>query len=86
LRDAGLDVILHAGEASLKSQMKKADASGAEYAVIVGEVELAAGTAAVKALRSGAAARAFAQQTPIALDQLADRLVDALAAAEPEVQ
>ncbi len=51
LRDAGLDVILHAGDASLKSQMKKADASGAEYAVIVGEAEAAAGAAAVKALR-----------------------------------
>jgi histidyl-tRNA synthetase len=86
LRDAGLDVVLHAGEASLKSQMKKADASGAEYAVIVGEAELAAGTAAVKAMRSGAAERAFAQQTPVALDRLADSLVDALAAAESEVQ
>ena len=52
LRDAGIDVILHAGDASLKSQMKKADASGAEYAVIVGEAEAAAGAAAVKALRA----------------------------------
>ena len=32
LRDAGLDVICHAGEASIKSQMKRADASGAEPA------------------------------------------------------
>ncbi|MDZ7652265.1 MAG: histidine--tRNA ligase [Burkholderiaceae bacterium] len=86
LRDAGLDVVLHAGEASLKSQMKKADASGAEYAVIVGEAELAAGTAAVKALRSGQGERAFAQQTPVPLDRLAENLVDALAAADTEVQ
>ena len=86
LRDAGLDVILHAGEASLKSQMKRADASGAEYAVIVGEAELAAGTAAVKALRGGAAERAFAQQTTVALPQLADALVEALSAAESETQ
>ncbi len=45
MRDGGLDVILHAGDASLKSQMKKADASGADYAVIVGEAEAAAGAA-----------------------------------------
>jgi histidyl-tRNA synthetase len=49
LRDAGLDVVLHAGDASMKSQMKKADASGAEFAVIIGEAELQAGSAAVKA-------------------------------------
>ena len=86
LRDAGLDVILHAGEASLKSQMKKADASGAEYAVIIGEAELADGTAAVKSLRAGASTRAFAQQTAVALDRLADSLVEALAASEPELR
>ncbi|MCU0952247.1 MAG: histidine--tRNA ligase, partial [Burkholderiaceae bacterium] len=72
LRDAGLDVLLHAGDASMKSQMKKADASGAEYAVIVGESELANGTAAVKALRAGDGERAFAQQTAVPVDQLAD--------------
>ncbi len=81
LRDAGLDVVLHAGEASMKSQMKKADASGAQYAVIIGEAELAAGTAAVKALRAGAPGQPFAQQTSLALDALGDALVDALVAA-----
>ena len=80
LRDAGLDVILHAGEASLKSQMKKADASGAEYAVIIGEAELAAGTAAVKALRAGDAAAPFAQQQTLALAGLGEALVAAMAA------
>lgn len=75
LRDAGLDVLLHAGEASLKSQMKRADASGADYAVIVGEAELAAGQAAVKPMRGGAA------QQGVALDALADWLVDAMSAA-----
>lgn len=83
LRDAGLDVLLHAGEASLKSQMKKADASGAEFAVIVGEAELAAGTAAVKALRGEGGARAFAQQTALPVARLADALVAALEAAAP---
>jgi histidyl-tRNA synthetase len=94
LRDAGLDVILHAGEASMKSQMKKADASGAAYAVILGEAELAAGTAAVKALRAADSSQPygsqpngsqpFAQQTTLALDALGDALVDALMATSDE--
>jgi len=52
LRDAGLDVVLHCGGGSFKSQMKRADGSGAEYAVILGEDELAEGAASVKALRA----------------------------------
>ena len=51
LRAAGLSVLQHAGEGSFKSQMKRADASGANYAVIVGEHEMAAGSAIIKALR-----------------------------------
>jgi histidyl-tRNA synthetase len=78
LRDAGMDVILHAGDASLKSQMKKADASGAEYAVIVGETEAAAGAAAVKALRAANPAVPFAEQRIVPLDQIPEALVDAL--------
>ncbi len=81
LRDAGLDVILHAGEGSLKAQMKRADASGAEYAVIVGAEEVAAGVAGVKALREGPPGRAFAAQQQVALGSLAEALVDALAGA-----
>lgn len=71
LRDCGLDVILHAGEASLKAQMKRADASGARYAVIVGEQEAAESVAAVKALRTSDQADEFAQQQTVALDLLA---------------
>jgi histidyl-tRNA synthetase len=56
LRDAGLDVVLHcasaAGIGSFKSQMKKADGSGARYAVIIGEDESAADLVIVKDLRS----------------------------------
>ncbi|HTN50505.1 MAG TPA: histidine--tRNA ligase [Burkholderiaceae bacterium] len=77
LRDAGLDAILHAGEASLKSQMKKADASGAEFAVIVGEAEAKQRAAAVKALRPDAG-EAFAEQRIVPLDQIPDALVEAL--------
>jgi len=81
MRDAGLDVILHAGEASLKSQMKRADASGAEYAVIVGESEAADGKAMVKALRAADAAAPFAQQQPLVLAELGETLAATMAAA-----
>jgi histidyl-tRNA synthetase len=74
LRDAGLGVILHAGEASLKSQMKRADASGAIYAVIVGEREAAEGAAGVKDLRATDLSTEFAQQRTVALEQLAPTL------------
>ena len=84
LRDAGLDVILHAGEASLKSQMKKADASGAVYAVIVGEAEAAAGAAAVKALRETDPPAPFAEQRIVPLAEVADAIVDAMTVTETE--
>ncbi len=51
LRDAGLDVTLHAGGGSFKSQMKRADGSGARFAVIVGDDEAAAGEVTLKPLR-----------------------------------
>jgi histidyl-tRNA synthetase len=54
LRDAGLAVILHCGGGSFKSQMKRADASGARYAVIVGDDEAGAGVVSVKPLREAA--------------------------------
>ncbi|OAM53124.1 histidine--tRNA ligase [Methylovorus sp. MM2] len=38
-RNAGFSIVLHAGGGSFKSQMKKADRSGARYAVIIGEDE-----------------------------------------------
>ena len=53
LRDAGLRVTLHCGGGSFKSQMKKADASGARVALIIGDDEAAAGRVAVKPLRGG---------------------------------
>jgi histidyl-tRNA synthetase len=51
LRDAGLSAVLHCGGGSFKSQLRKADASGARFAVIVGEAEAQAGHVSVKALR-----------------------------------
>jgi histidyl-tRNA synthetase len=55
LRAAGFAVMLHAGGGSLKSQMKKADASGALLALIVGEDELGAQAVSVKPLRDARA-------------------------------
>jgi len=72
LRDAGLSVIVHAGSSGFKSQFKRADASGARVAVILGSDEVAAGTASVKFLRADAAGEAAQQQ--VALDRLADVL------------
>jgi len=51
LRDAGFGVIQHCGGGSFKAQMKRADASGAPVAVIVGDDEAKLGEASVKALR-----------------------------------
>ena len=52
LRDAGLSVLLNCGGGGFKSQMKRADASGARYALIIGDDEVAVGKVSVKPLRS----------------------------------
>jgi histidyl-tRNA synthetase len=61
LRAAGVSVQMHAGTAegmgSMKSQFKKADASGARFALIFGAEELAAGELTLKALRDGSGAQ-----------------------------
>jgi len=51
LRDAGISVQLHCGSGSLKNQMKKADKSGAEIALILAEDELDKNVVALKSLR-----------------------------------
>lgn len=57
LRDLGVSVQMHAGAAegmgSLKSQFKRADASGARYALVFGPDEIAQGAVTIKALRDG---------------------------------
>jgi len=52
LRSARLRVTVNFGGGNFKKQLKRADASGARYAVIVGEDELGRGEASVKDLRS----------------------------------
>ena len=46
-----LGLVVHAGGGSFKSQMRKADKSGARIALILGEAEIAANTVSVKYLR-----------------------------------
>jgi histidyl-tRNA synthetase len=83
LRDTGLDVILHCSAdgaaASFKSQMKRADASGAAYAVILGEDEMARDEVSVKPLRGDAATEETAQQR-VPAERLTDFLIDAMVA------
>ncbi|MEM9171820.1 MAG: histidine--tRNA ligase, partial [Pseudomonadota bacterium] len=63
LRDANSHwrVIQHLGDGSMKSQLKQADRSGAQIALIIGEQELADGTVMVKPLRSREDQRAVSQ-------------------------
>ncbi|MGI9025881.1 MAG: histidine--tRNA ligase [Burkholderiaceae bacterium] len=94
LRTVGLDVILHCAganaAASFKSQMKRADASGAAFAVILGDDEVAANEATVKPLVRDAAGNGAArgehgrEQMRLSLAALAEWLVDALVANDDE--
>ncbi len=52
LRDNGFSVVLHCGGGSFKSQMKKADASGARFAAIIGEDEAGSAEIGLKSLRT----------------------------------
>jgi len=62
LRTAGLSVQMHAssgsGMGSMKSQFKRADSSGARYALIFGQDEIAAHQVTVKPLRDASATQA----------------------------
>ena len=79
LRDCGVRVIVHPGESSIKSQMKKADASGAMYAVFATEGELARQQVGVKALRRiENVTMPFAQQTLVRVDRVARKVAQAL--------
>ncbi|WP_396431457.1 histidine--tRNA ligase [Limnohabitans sp.] len=61
LRANGVSAQMHAGSGdsmgSMKSQFKKADASGARFALVFGAEELAQGLVAVKSLRDGEGAQ-----------------------------
>ncbi len=61
LRGLGVKVQMHAGSGegvgSMKSQFKKADSSGAQFALIFGADELAQNTVSIKSLRDGGGAQ-----------------------------
>lgn len=54
LRDAGFKIVLHSGGGNFKAQMKKADASDARFAAIIGDEEAATGQVSIKPLRETA--------------------------------
>ena len=70
LRALGLAVVMHAagkeGPGSMKSQFKRADASGARHALVFGADEMAQGMVAVKPLRDAAGAQWLAPADDIA--------------------
>jgi histidyl-tRNA synthetase len=78
LRDGGLSVVLHSGGGSFKSQMKKADASAARYAIILGDDEVAAGEVNLKALRGMAWGDTQQQRVtlPVAVDLIKQGVIN----------
>jgi histidyl-tRNA synthetase len=72
LRNHGLSVVQHCGGGGFKAQMKKADASGAALAVIIGEDEAASNEASVKHLRQER------EQLRVARDTLPDTVTNLL--------
>ncbi len=75
LRAHGFAVLMHCGGGSFKSQMKKADASGAPVALVIGEDEAAAGEVSLKPMRGG-------EQRRVGVDELASELAEQLFAAD----
>ena len=80
MRDRGLSVVHHCGGGSFKSQMRRADSSGAPIAVIVGDDEAAASEVTVKPLRDAR------EQFRVKLESLADAITDYLYREESEIE
>jgi histidyl-tRNA synthetase len=64
LRDNDLRVVMHCGGGSFKSQMKKADTSGARVAIVIGDDEALANQVSVKLMLGG-------EQIRVGVDELA---------------
>ncbi len=75
LRDAGVSAQMHASAtgaaSSMKAQFKRADSSGAYYAIVFGADELAQAAVTIKTLRDAQGSRGGAQRR-LPLAQLAD--------------
>jgi histidyl-tRNA synthetase len=74
LRDQGIDVLFHCGGGGFKSQMKKADASGAAFAVIIGDDEASAGEVTLKPLRASDGVQN--EQKRVGVDRVADEIMN----------
>ena len=70
LRDDRLHVLLHCGGGSFKSQMKKADASGAAVAVVIGDDEAQANEVGVKPMQGGEQVRVSVQNLIATVNQI----------------
>ncbi len=78
LRDVGFAVQLHCGGGSFKSQMKRADASGASVAAIIGDDEALANEVTIKPLRE------TREQSRVSFDSLAETIGEWLLGSECE--
>jgi histidyl-tRNA synthetase len=74
-----INVLQHCGGGSFKSQMKKADGSGATFAVIIGDDEAATGEVQLKPLREEGAA-----QLKLKVDDLAEAIIGQLIDSDEE--
>lgn len=72
LRDSEIDVIVHAGSAKFANQMKRANTSGADYAVIIGSDEMENGKLSVKPLRENLAD--YGQQKELTVEEAVEYL------------
>ena len=72
----GIRVETNLGGGSFKSQLKRADKSGAQFALVIGDNELASGRAGLKPLRSGD------EQMSVAFDGVVSEIKQRLAPAE----
>jgi histidyl-tRNA synthetase len=64
LRSSGIEAVMGFGGRSFKAQMREANNRGARYVVLIGEAEMAGGTAQVKSMKDGS-------QTEVRWDGLA---------------
>ena len=64
-----LQLMVHCGGGSFKSQLRKADKSGAEYALVLGDEEVAKNTVQVKPLRKDSG------QYEVSRDKLAEEII-----------
>ena len=76
LRRSGIKTEMSYGDRSPKAQMKQANASGAAYALIIGESELANNNVSVKDLQAGGR-EAEQKQVEVKRDQLLPMLKQA---------